>query len=382
MVKKNHRQYFDSLDLVRGMAAVVVLIYHVDFMFGLRDWLLHGGYLAVDLFFVLSGFVLSLTYGRGVASGELSIRNYAIARIARLFPLFLATTCVGFVVMTARYRSNYGDFDTANLVKTALVNVFMLPSFVGPYNMKASFPFNPATWSIFFEMVASFLFFFFFGRASRTALIVVAVLAWLVLVAAVTVFGTIDVGFASDNLIAGFPRVMFSFTIGVLIQRAYARNPWRCRASLFYALLATWLVLVQTRAFLADPHIFDLAIVTAFLPILVATGAGVVLTGRARTLAIFLGQTSYAVYMAQGSMIVAAAGISQILLGKKIYDFAPEVGFLFTVLVVLISYLIYRYYELPTRVALRRLGESRKLESVDADSGPPRTEMPGKTADG
>ncbi len=378
MPNKDQRRYFESLDLVRGLAALVVLIYHVDFMFGLRHWLMHGGYLAVDLFFVLSGFVLSLTYGRGVASGALSLRSYAIARIARLYPLFLVTTGVGFVVMTARYRSNYGSFDTVNLIKTGLVNIFMVPSFVGLYDMKTSFPFNAATWSIFFEMVASLLFFFYFGRASRMALIVVAVLAWLVLAATVAVFGTIDLGYASDNFIAGFPRVIFSFACGVLIQRAYAQNPWQCRASLFYGLLAVWLALVQARIFLETPIVFDLVLVTVVLPSLVAVGAGVALTGRARELAIFLGQTSYAVYLTQGSLIIAAAGVSQFLLGRKIYDLAPGVGFAFTALVVLIAYLTYRYFELPARIMLRRLGESRRLKpvdvdrSVDADSLPPR----------
>jgi len=376
MSKKDQRQYFESLDLVRGLAALVVLIYHVDFMFGLRDWLLHGGYLAVDLFFVLSGFVLALNYGRGVASGELSLRRYAVARIARLYPLFLATTCVGIVVMTARYQSNYGHFDTANSIKAALANIFMVPSFVGIYDLSISFPFNPDTWSIFFEMVASFLFFFYFGRASKVALMIVALLAWLVLAATVSVFGTIDLGYASGHCVAGFPRVIFSFTVGVLIQRAYAEKPWQCRASLFYGLLVVWLALIQARVFLAAPYAFDLATVTVFLPGLVAVGAGVALTGRARALAIFLGQTSYAVYLTQGSLIIAAAGASQFLLGRKIYDFAPGVGFAFTFLVVLIAYLTYRYFELPARITLRRFGESSRLkpiESADVDSVPPPT---------
>ncbi|AMN43624.1 acyltransferase family protein [Rhodoplanes sp. Z2-YC6860] len=372
MLHKDQRPYFESLDLVRGLAALVVLIYHIDFMFGLRGWLLHGGYLAVDLFFVLSGFVLSLTYGRGVANGELSVRRYMVARVARLFPLFLATTAIGFVVMTARYRSNYGDFDTANLIKSALLNVFMVPSFVTLYDLKVSFPFNPATWSIFFEMIASILFFFFFGKANRTTLAVVAAFAWLVLVATVAVFGTLDVGYASDNFIAGFPRVIFSFTVGVLIERAYAKSPWRCPALLFYVLLSAWLLLMQARSLLINPYVFDLVSVTALLPALVAAGAGVVLTGRARLLAIFLGQTSYAVYLTQGSMIIAAAGVSQILFGRKIYDFAPTVGFLFIPLVMLASYLSYRYYELPARIAMRRFGEIRTLNPVGPDSVPPQ----------
>lgn len=372
MPHKDQRPYFESLDLVRGLAALIVLIYHIDFMFGLRSSLLHGGYLAVDLFFVLSGFVLSLTYGPGVASGELSVRRYMVARVARLFPLFLATTCIGFVVMTARYRSNYGDFDTANLIKSALLNVFMVPSFVTLYDLKVLFPFNPATWSIFFEMIASILFFFFFGKANRTTLAIVATFAWLVLAATVTVFGTLDVGYASDNFIAGFPRVIFSFTVGVLIERAYAKNPWRCPAPLFYVLLSAWLLLMQARSLLINAYVFDLVSVTAFLPAMVATGAGVVLTGRARLLAVFLGQTSYAVYLTQGSMIIAAAGAAQILFGKKIYDFAPGVGFLFIPLVMLVSYLSYRYYELPARIAARRFGEIRTLNPVGPGSAPPQ----------
>lgn len=372
-LKASQRKYFESLDMVRGLAALVVLIYHVDFMFGLRHWLLSGGYLAVDLFFVLSGFVLSLTYGRSIADGSLGIRKYAVARIARLFPLFLATTCVGFFVMTARYRSNFGYFDTANLIKSALFNIAMMPSFVSLYNMTTatSFPFNAATWSIFFELVASFLFFYFFGRASRITLIVVAALAWVVLAITIGQIGTIDVGYASDNFFAGFPRVIFSFTVGVLIQRAFARNPWQCRPWLFYALLAIWLMLVQLRVVFAAPDVFDLLAVTIVLPGLVVVGAGVTLTGRARAVAIFLGQTSYAVYLTQGSLIIAAAGASQFLLDRKIYELGSWVGFVFVPFVVAVSYLSYRYYELPARIMLRQFGDSKRLRS--ADSRPPQT---------
>jgi peptidoglycan/LPS O-acetylase OafA/YrhL len=367
-LKENQRRYFESLDLVRGLAALVVLIYHTDFMFGLRHLLLPGGYLAVDLFFVLSGFVLSLTYGRSIADGSLKIRNYAVARMARLFPLFLATTCIGFFVMTARYRSNFGYFDTANLIKSALVNIAMLPSFISLYNMPTatSFPFNAATWSIFFELVASFLFFYFFGRTNRITLIGVAVLAWLVLAITVVQVGTIDVGYASDNFFAGFPRVIFSFTVGVLIQRVFARNPWQCRPWLLYALLAVWLMLVQLRVVFAAAQIFDLLAVTIVLPAIVVVGAGVRLAGAARAVAIFLGQTSYAVYLTQGSLIIAAAGVSQALLDRKIYDLGPWVGFVFVPFVVAVSYLSYRYYELPARIMLRQFGDSKRLKSVDS----------------
>jgi peptidoglycan/LPS O-acetylase OafA/YrhL len=357
--------YFATLDLVRGLAALVVLIYHVDFMFGLRHELLPGGYLAVDLFFVLSGVVLSLNYGERIAGRTITFRSYLVARIARLYPLFLATTVIGFVVMTIRYRANYGYVDSLKLLESGLLNTLMLPSFAEPYGVKPLFIFNPASWTILFEMVASLLFFLYLARAGTRSLVVIAIVAGGALAAVIVSATTVDLGYSTENILAGFPRVMYSFTIGVLIERLFARRPWQCPSWCCYGLLIAVIVLMQLKLLDRENPLFDILAVGVILPLLVAVSVGSTLTGRAYRLARFLGETSYSVYLTQGALIIIAAGLTQSLVGEKIYDLAPWAGFVFVLGVVTLSFLTYRFYEQPARIFFRQFARSRTRETAE-----------------
>ncbi|ALN72229.1 acyltransferase [Aureimonas sp. AU20] len=346
--------YFESLDLVRGLAALVVLVYHTDFMFGLRGALLPGGYVAVDLFFVLSGFVLSLTYGGAIAGGDMGLRRFLLLRVARLYPLFLATTAVGFLVMTARFEANDGWIDTARLVPTGLLNALMLPSFLEPQGRDTLFPFNGATWSIFFEMVAGLLFFGLLARLDDRLLRAFTLAAGLGLVAAVLLFGSADIGWGTANFTGGFARVFFSFAVGMCLHRRYAAHPWRTPRWLFFALLALALALVQLKGALGPPEVYDLAMVGFLMPLLVAAGAGASLGRRLSWLARRLGDMSYGVYLNQGSLIILAAGASQALLGRRIFDLGPWVGFAFAGFVMLVSLATFHGFENPARRLLRQ----------------------------
>ena len=362
------RRYFESLDLVRGIAACAVLIYHIDFMFGLRHRLLPGGYLAVDLFFVLSGFVLSLNYQDAAARGEISFRTYLTARLARLYPLFVATTVIGFVVMTMRHKSNFGYFDTAALVKSAALNLAMLPSFAGAYGTSTLFFFNPATWSIFFEMVASVLFFVCLVRLRARALMLLLGGAVTAVAATVIWFGTVDLGYATENMWAGFARVAFSFIAGMLVYRLYRRRPWQCPRALYYLAIAAVIGLMQIKLYFPSSPWVDLAAIGLVLPGLVAISAGVSLTGIEAGAARFLGETSYAVYLTQGPLIIIAAGLSQSLLGEKIYDLGAWVGFVFVACTLILSFLTYRFFEFPARLLLRHLGSGERIRAEQVRS--------------
>ena len=81
--------YIHSLDLLRGFAALSVCLYHTGFLLMPGYHILPGGYLCVDLFFLLSGFVIARTYDRRIASGMV-LGAFAIQRLARLYPLFLS----------------------------------------------------------------------------------------------------------------------------------------------------------------------------------------------------------------------------------------------------------------------------------------------------
>jgi peptidoglycan/LPS O-acetylase OafA/YrhL len=359
--------YFDYLNLIRGIAALLVLIYHVDFMFGLRGQLLPAGYLAVDLFFILSGFVLSLTYGPRIQQGTIDFRGYLVARLARLYPLFLVTTLAGVVVMTARFEANSGYVDTLPLSASAIANVLMIPTFAAPYATKTAFVFNPASWSIFFEMIVSILFFLSLARLPNAGLVLVLIVSGILAALSIFAVGTVDVGYATDNLIYALPRVVYSFTVGILIQRAFAKSAWTCRAGAAYALLLLVILMMQLKLWLPQQPYFDLVALMVVLPMLVIAGAGVTLRGASRKIASLLGQASYGVYLIQGTLIIAAAGASQKLLGRKIYDLSPWVGFAFVAFTLALSLLVAEYFEYPARRYLKqwaaRVPRKRRIPS-------------------
>lgn len=348
------RQYFDCLDLIRGVAALLVLIYHVDFMFGVRGQLLPAGYLAVDLFFILSGFVLSLTYGQRIRQATIDFRGYLVARLARLYPLFLLTTLAGIVVMTMRFKTNYGYVDTLPLLASAIMNLFMIPTFAAPYGTQTAFIFNPASWSIFFEMIASILFFLGLARLPNAGLVLVLVASGILAALSIFTVGTIDVGYATDNLIYALPRVVYSFTVGILIQRAFAKSAWTCKVTVTYVLLLLVIALMQLKLWLPHQPYIDLLSLTVVLPMLVIASAGTTLHGPSQRIASLLGQASYGVYLAQGTLIIAAAGVSQKLFGEKIYALSPWVGFAFVTFTLAVSLLIAEYFEYPARRYLKQ----------------------------
>lgn len=361
------KRQLHGLDLVRGLAAIVVLIYHVDFMFGLRGQLMPGGYLAVDLFFILSGFVIAYNYEASLATRKIGLFQLAVRRFGRLYPLYALTMFVGWGVMTARYYSLQGYLDTDRLALAAVLNAFVLPTLNGPYGSLTLFPFNAASWSIFYEIVTNILFALWLAFFSTRLLIVLWVLTGLVLAAAIGSYGSVDVGWGSSTFLAAFPRVVFSFLTGMLIFRSYARSPWTFPSALpLAALLAAAAGLAQAKLWLPEPlqPVADGFAVLILLPALVIAAVGAVFSGRAARLATFLGETSYAVYLTQGSMIIAAAGATQYLFKTKIADLSPLAGFVFVPICIGVSYAVFRLFEAPARQLFRtRLPAGRAVGS-------------------
>lgn len=199
-----------GLEALRGLAAILVAVNHAAFLGGYPDALsliLRKSYLAVDLFFLLSGYVLARTYEHRMPAAP----AFLFARFRRLWPPIAA----GVAVCTLFYVAQ--GVGLATLVPYVVTGLAILPA------LAFVIPLNPPAWSIFFELVANFAHALVFRRFPTWALgsAVAACAVWLV--AASDVHG-LDVG-QGERFWLGFPRVAMSYLLGVALWRTLGDKP-------------------------------------------------------------------------------------------------------------------------------------------------------------
>ena len=161
---------FPALDGLRGIAAILVAVYHYrgDFN-GFGDFPAGDGYLAVDLFFVLSGYVLSHAYLSRFQRG-MSVSQFMRARFIRLYPLYFIGLILGTIGFITGLEPGV-NLTNGSVTKTLMLEAFMLPSW--PKLGHPLFVINPVAWSLFFEIVVNFLFVLFWKRLGTKSLLTI-----------------------------------------------------------------------------------------------------------------------------------------------------------------------------------------------------------------
>lgn len=208
------KPHYPALDGLRGIAAVAVAVYHLRTVLGIPLGL-DNAPLAVDFFFMLSGFVLAHGYSDSLNAGN-AFQNYLLRRVIRLYPLVVLGTVIG-----ALAHAVPCDLSTATLIRLTAQGAVLVPE-LGSHPDAATFmALDPPAWSLFFEMVASVLFGLGLWRGRlRIALSALAVsgcaLAWAALH-----YGSFDTGWSYDSIGAGMARVGFAFGLGVVLHRAH-----------------------------------------------------------------------------------------------------------------------------------------------------------------
>lgn len=162
---QSFKRRFDFLDGVRGLAALFVMFYHYTQHNGLIFF--KGAWIAVDLFFILSGFVLSYGYGAKIIDG-MSFRDFFRIRLIRLAPLYFVGFLLGLAFyVVASLQNGLIGLNGELLVAASILNLFGLPyvnNEVWPFGddhiVGAAFPLNDPAWSLFFEIVVNIFFMF------------------------------------------------------------------------------------------------------------------------------------------------------------------------------------------------------------------------------
>ena len=268
-----HRPRYLTLDTLRGVAALMVVITHVfpltwpnctDTTCNVRF-----GYLAVDLFFALSGFVIAMNYEPRFALGLNAVR-FMLLRFIRLFPLFWIAAALGAIPLI--YAASIGQEPWVNVLLISITNAVLAPSppLIGHPD---PFPLVSPAWSLFYELWVANLSFAVIGRRlSYKLLVSIIVASFAGLTLYVTRFGTIDGGSLWSTFIAGLPRVMFSFFVGVLLHRTHKIfSPPQIPSIVILTVFALTLVMDIPERFSA---IYELGCVAVFYPALIYLGAG------------------------------------------------------------------------------------------------------------
>src|ERR1700730_18632705 len=139
---------YEALDALRGVAALSVLAFHLG-QVKLEPGLVPHGYLAVDFFFVLSGFVVAHAYEAALRD-KLTWRAFAVKRLIRLYPLALLGALAGTAVLLLKWRIFREKADPlSTILASSVLNAFLLPNLFGGVASKSElFPGNGPLWSL------------------------------------------------------------------------------------------------------------------------------------------------------------------------------------------------------------------------------------------
>ena len=338
-----------ALTSLRGIAAVTVLLYHSSFVAfnfagGSPPWLWRRGSLAVDLFFFLSGFVLTHVYGRRLDEDRnwRMVSRFLWARFCRIYPASLFTIIVFVLAFTiGNLPFPAGSSFTRQLIAPLLLmQVPWLDQVV----------INSPSWSISAEWYAYLLFPFLIPmicrlRACTAAAVFVALLIEIVMFH--TIFSDRQPAEGWGALVRALPE----FTVGLFAYRYYTerlfRKIWEKDAVLI-AIAAT----IGAGCLLGAPDSLAVILLPALLLAAVCNSgraAGVLNATPLR----WLGEVSYSVYIFQTLPFIVAVSLSGTLAAHGI------TGSRFEVIAALFTFgccvLVHRCVDVPARAALRRL---------------------------
>ena len=306
------KPHYQILNGLRGVAALMVIWYHVFEAFATSpfDQKFNHGYMAVDFFFVLSGFVIGYAYDD--RWGKMNKKEFFKRRLIRLHPMIILGTVLGVITFLIQGSVQWdGTKISLSCVMLAmLLHLFLLPAIPGSAaevrGNGEMFPLNGPSWSLFFEYIGNILYALFLRKLSTKALRVVVILSGAGLASFslfnLSGFGHLGVGWTllDNNFLGGMLRLLFAFSIGLLMSRDF--KPVKIKgAFLICSLVIIGLLSVP---YIGGPDalwmngLYDAVCPIVIFPALVYLGAsGEIKSKASGKLCRFLGDISYPLYM-------------------------------------------------------------------------------------
>lgn len=337
---------FPLIDGLRGIAAIAVFSIHWQAISA--PWLLaSSGYLAVDLFFLLSGIVIAHAYDARIATGELGMMRFMLVRLVRFWPLYaLGTFLAGTVACMAIATGRVGYFHSYADVAVA---VALTLGFIPQHWSSELFQLNLPYWSLLFELLANLVFVMLWRQLSVRALALVVLAGGIGTVASGIVYGQLSGGGWWDTAQVGLARVAFSFFLGVIIYRTVPRGNVSSQA-VGLACAAALIIF-----FAIDPGAwrpwYDLFCVLFVFPAAGVLVMRVDVGGVAAKVFKALGAASYGVYVLHLPMLIVTSAIVS-RAGHSAEAIGPALFLIACPALIVAVLVLDRWYDRPIRTWL------------------------------
>jgi len=343
---------FTALDGMRGICAIIVLLYHAFYFSPLRFF--YHGYLSVDVFFILSGFVLMFAFGDKLAT-RMTFAEFVGARFRRLGPMVIFGTLFGATgfVLTGWYCGIHIDLDAVAV--TAIATLFLIPHAVN--GAAEAFPINGVMWSLFAEFWVNVGFALLITRLKRFELLAITLAGWAIVAIHTIATGWSNFGWTDGDIVWAIPRAIPSFACGVLLFKFWKVGAFSKLPSINpLVAFAGWLAL-SCMPFTHWNAIFDIVQIMIVAPFLIAILARY--EGETPAWTLWLGKISYPLYATHAVITYA---------GQRIF---PETAGTLISLIVLplaVAAVLARWYE---PAAMAWLGRKMQINSLDYGADKP-----------
>lgn len=346
------KQHFEILDGLRGIAALAIVAFHfMEWVYSdySQDFIGHG-FLAVDFFFCLSGFVIGYAYDDRI--GKMGVAEFFKSRLIRLHPLVLLGSVLGLLAfLFDPFGGHPEGYSAGKIILVFICSVFLIPFPVVADRGFNLFSFNAPAWSLFWEYMANIVYGFVLYRIRRSWLLALTILSAVAVCVVCYRAGDLLGGWSGPTFWDGGARVAYSFSAGLLVYRFN----WTVRNRLGFIGMSILLFLAFIMPFSKWNWITEPFVVIFYFPFLIALGAGAHLTSGLKKLCLFLGKISYPLYMTHYAVLW--------MFGNYYTSHKPgntQLAFIIVasmILLVAFAWLVMVFYDTPVR---KYLSDRRK----------------------
>lgn len=359
------KPHYPILDGLRGVAAIIVVTFHLTEPLGTGhlDILVNHGYLAVDFFFLLSGFVIGYAYDD--RWDKMTMGVFLRHRIERLQPMVILGMTLGAIGFYFTDSTIWPLIHTVPFWKMLLVmfigyTILPVPLSLDIRGWQEMHPLNSVGWSLFFEYIANILYALFIRKFSKKALSILALIAAIALahLAITGPSGDVSGGWTlnTEQIRVGMTRTLYPFFAGLLLSRV--AKPIRIKYAFLYCSFLIALVLYMPRiggaGHLWMNGIYESLCIILVFPLIVYVGASAGIHSRTeRRICKFLGDMSYPLYLVHYPLVYFYVAWISNHKGITILQACPYALLILTGSIIL-AYVSLKCYDEPIRKWLRK----------------------------